>query len=484
VGNAIAEHPLAEALRQRLELRQFSRQKAQAERGGDEVDRYQPRGAAAELFDATDPEVLIVGPAGTGKSRGCFERIHSLLQLYPRARALVVRKTLASLTASGLVTFREKVLQERDHVHFFGGSSDRPPQYEYPNGSVLVVGGMDKAEKVLSTEYDMIYGQEATELEVHDHEMLTGRLRNGVLPFQQLIEDCNPGAPSHWLLQRAKDGKIRMLLSRHQDNPVYWDEQQDDWTAEGRRYVLGVLENLTGVRLERLRFGRWAAAEGVVYEGWDASVHCVQRFDIPDDWPRFWSIDFGFTNPFVCQWWAQDPDGRLYRYREIYRTQRLVEDHAIDALTAVAPFDAGGLPAQYVDGRWTGIWQEPKPRAVICDHDAEGRGTWERRTRLATLPAKKTVTDGIQAVASRLKPAGDGRPRLFYLRDSLVERDPELAVGMPGCTEEEYDSYIWDLSNNRKKGEEPVKKHDHGMDGTRYLVAQFDLNQASRGAWL
>jgi predicted transcriptional regulator len=39
-------------------------------------------------------------------------------------------------------------------------------------------------------------------------------------------------------------------------------------------------------------------------------------------------VDFGYTNPFVMQWWAEDPDGRLYLYREIYRTRRLVEDHA------------------------------------------------------------------------------------------------------------------------------------------------------------
>jgi hypothetical protein len=68
----------------------------------------------------------------------------------------------------------------------------------------------------------------------------------------------------------------------------------------------------------------------MVYEGWDRAVHLIDRFDIPADWRRIRSIDFGYTNPFVCQWWAIDPDGRMYRYREIYRTRRLVSDHAAE----------------------------------------------------------------------------------------------------------------------------------------------------------
>jgi hypothetical protein len=68
-------------------------------------------------------------------------------------------------------------------------------------------------------------------------------------------------------------------------------------------------------------------AEGVVYDGWDR-VHLIDRFDIPPDWRRIRSIDFGYTNPFVCQWWAIDGDGRMYLYREIYHTKRTVKVHA------------------------------------------------------------------------------------------------------------------------------------------------------------
>jgi phage terminase large subunit len=207
------------------------------------------------------------------------------------------------------------------------------------------------------------------------------------------------------------------------------------------------------VRRKRLYEGVWAAQEGLVYE-WDAAVHLVDRFEIPKAWRRIRVIDFGFTNPFVCQWWAIDGDGRMYRYREIYRTGRLVEDHVKDILehSAGEAFEA-----------------------TIADHDAEDRATAERHG-LRTIAAHKALTPGIQAVQARMARAGDGKPRLFLLRDSLVERDETLSEAKkPASTEEEFDSYHWPKGQGGKELKEaPVKIDDHGCDAARYGVAYVD----------
>lgn len=324
--------------------------------------------------------------------------------------------------------------------------------YRYPNGSQIVVGGLDKPGKVMSTEYDAIYVCEAIELAEEAWEALTTRLRNYVLPYQQLLADTNPDRPTHWLKKRADTGRVLMLESRHDDNPRLWDGK--DWTAEGCDYI-AKLDALTGPRKQRLRYGRWVQAEGVVYDGWDAAIHIVDRFAVPPNWPRFLSVDFGFTNPFVCQWWGMDPDGRLYLYREIYHTRRLVEDHA----RRILELSCG----------------EPAPLAIVCDHDAEGRATLERDPGMATTPAVKGAgqkTPGIESVARRLRRAADGYPRLFILRDSLDERDPELvAAKKPGCTAEEFDSYVWDTRGNRARGEVPVKVDDHGCFVAGTMIA-------------
>jgi len=417
---------------------------------------FRPYGAGHEIFSDRSKELILVGPAGTGKSRAILEKCHAIAEKYPRSRGLFLRQTRHSLTESALVTFEEKVVPE-GHAILQGAARLNRHSYVYPNGSEIILGGMDKPTKVMSTEYDWAYIQEAIELSEDAWEAVTSRLRNGVMPYQQLIADTNPDKPTHWLKARIDAGRTKALQSFHRDNPVFWDQERNDWTDRGREYVLGTLANLTGPRRGRLYLGQWTGAEGTVYEdSWDARKNILPRFEIPREWPRYWIVDFGFTNPFVWQAWAEDPDGRLYRYREIYKTKTLTEDHALRILQLTK--------------------NEPRPVKIICDHDAEDRATFEKKTGLKTVAAKKTVSDGIQAVAARLREAGDGRPRMFFLEGSLDERDQELAAAhKPTCTEQEFDGYVWDQRSGQKKGDQPMKEDDHGMDTTRYMAAEKDL---------
>ena len=444
---------------------------------------YQPYGAAEALLYDKSREILLSGPAGTGKSRAILEKLFLVAEKYPRCRILILRKTRASLTEAALVTFEEKVVPA-GHSCLNGATRQNRASYRFPNGSKIIIGGLDKANKVMSTEYDIIYIQEAIEVTDDDLEKVTTRLRNGVLPYQQLLMDTNPDGPRHWLKLRCERGQTKMVESRHEDNPVYFDQVKKTLTTRGRAYIQDVLDKLTGVRFKRLRHGLWVAAEGLVYEHWDPAIHRIDRssIKIPRDWPRYWGVDFGMTNPFVWQNWVKGSDGDLYRTAEIYRTNRLVEDHCADIMEYVGWKHIGG-------GRHEPIREkpEPLPRAVICDHDAEDRATFERHTGLETIGAYKAVTAGIQAVAERL-----GRPRIeqedgtileakksriFWFRDALIHpRDPRLEEKKRPCSsEEEFDGYVWDTSkNDQGLKEKPLKKDDHAKDEERYVVAYVD----------
>jgi len=420
---------------------------------------YRPYGAARELWRARDEQVLLEGPAGTGKTRALCEYAFALACEYDGCRILFIRQTRESMTESVLVTWEEKVVPAQ-HPCLVGPKRNGRQAYVFPNRSEIVVAGMksngrDQSAKIMSTEFDLICVFEATEIAEGDFEKLTTRLRNGVIPWQQIVADCNPGATTHWLNRRANDSKMARLLSRHEDNPVLY--RNGKWTAAGVNYI-GKLDALTGPRRERLRFGRWATSEGVVYENWDPAVHLIDAFPIPDDWERYRCIDFGYTNPFVCGWWAMDPDGRLYRYREIYHTKRIVADHAIQIK------DLSG------DERF---------EDTVADHDAEDRATLDR-AGIGTSSAKKAVRPGIDAVTDRLKIQDDGKARLYIFRDCLVEVDEKLREAhKPICLAEEFDSYIWRKSVEGKPiKEEPVKTDDHGMDEMRYIVMQLDATTA------
>lgn len=432
---------------------------------------YAPRGAAKALMESRAPEVLASGPAGTGKSRAALEKLNLVCLRNPGAKCLIVRKTAVSLTTSALTTYRELVAKEAiacGAVRFYGGSRQTPPQYQYHNGSVINIGGMDAPTRVMSTEYDLIFAQEAIELTVDDWEALSSRLRHGRVSFQQLVADTNPAQPTHWLKERCNRGDCLLLESRHEDNPRLFNADGTS-TAYGRDYIAR-LDRLTGVRYQRLRLGKWVAAEGQIWERWDAAVHVVPRFPIPGEWTRYWAVDFGFTNPFVWQDWAIDGDGRMYLTREVYQTRRTVDEHAAAILDVVSEAD----PARPGDLR-VRRWREPRPRYIICDHDAEGRQTLSNALGIGTIPADKRVIEGIQAVDRRLRRDWGGKPGLVVLADSVVSRDQDLVdAKKPIGLTEEVPGYVWAIKPGGDLKEEPSKVDDHSCDAARYTAMHLE----------
>lgn len=415
--------------------------------------RIKLQGAMIKIWECLDQEILAEGPAGTAKTRTILEMLDFIARKYADARILIVRKTRASMTHSVMATFERFVQGSSVSFH----TTDQA--YKYSNGSIMAVGGMDKPTKILSSEWDIIYWNEATEGTENDWETLTTRLRGGTVPYQQLIADCNPDIDTHWLNQRANTDKMTRIITRHEDNPRYWDAKKGEYTPEGKRYVLGVLDKLTGVRYLRYRKGVWAAREGLVYDTFDRAVHVIHRDQLPEFRTRYCAIDFGFTNPFVCQWWGVDYDGRLYLYREIYYTQRTVKVHA-----------------EQINKLRVGEHIE----TFICDHDAEDRATL-RENGINSIAAKKAIRPGIDAVIERLKVQGDGKPRLFVMEDALVEPDLSLREGgLPTCTLDEFGSYSWaEKKPDKNDKEEPVDAYNHGLDSLRYMVMQLDNKKQS-----
>ena len=285
---------------------------------------------------------------------------------------------------------------------------------------------------------DFIWGEEANALTEDDHNELLGRLRGKAAPWRQILYSTNPDHPQHWIKTRLMDGgEASVHYSRATDNPHLPADYHETLAA------------ITGTLGKRLRDGQWVQSEGVVYDGWDDALHMVDR--MPPGWQAWRKIrviDFGYVNPFCCQWWAIDPDGGMYRYREIYMTHRTVAQHAtlINALS-----------------------QGERYEATICDHDAEDRATL-RAAGIGNIAAVKDVSRGIQAVQQRLARGPDDKPRLFLLRGALVEVDDSLQKAKrPTCTEQEMPGYIWQTTpDGRPDKEEPLKLNDHGCDAARY----------------
>jgi PBSX family phage terminase large subunit len=414
---------------------------------------FKPHSWQVEPWKYTGPVMLLTGSAGGGKSRLAGEKVHGYLKKYPGAMGLMLRKMRQSMTNSTVLFMDRLVIGDDPQVRHYPSKL----RFEYSNGSVLAYGGMSNEEqreqiRSIGTEggVDIVWMEEASRFVENDFNEVLARMRGKAAPWMQVILSTNPDIPTHWIYKRLiQQGEAKVFYSSALDNP-----------ANPEAYLAN-LERLTGVLYKRLVKGQWIQAEGAVYDGYDTSIHLIDPFPIPPEWRRIRVVDFGYTNPFVCHWWAMDNDGRMYRYREIYKTQTLVEDHARQIVA---------------------LSNGERIEATICDHDAEDRATLERHG-VPTVAASKAISVGIQAVQARLRKAGDGRPRLYLMRDALVETDRALETEhKPLCTEDEFPAYIYpEGKDGRPVKEEPVKLNDHGMDALRYAVMYLDGSGPSAG---
>jgi phage terminase large subunit len=426
-------------------------------------------GRNADFLQITSDKILS-GPADTGKTIAGLWQANDWAWKYPGAQGAIVRKTYASMSSTVMLSFFKKILpyppdDPRCPIQAYGGEK-RPEIIIYPNGSRIYIGGMDNPNKILSSERDFIYVNQAEELVAGEWETLTTRTsgRAGNMPFSLTFGDANPGNQYHYILEKEREGTLINIASRHQDNPEIYDQATGELTDNGRQRI-ATLDRLTGLRYKRLRLGLWVAAEGQVYE-FDPDIHLINANQLLPFVRRYRVFDFGYTNPFNCQWWGEDNDGRVYLYREIYMTGRTVAQH---------------LP------QINRLSQGESYAANIADHDAEDRATLAEGIRdprtgkllepgISTIPADKRILVGIEKVQERLRVQGDGKPRLYIVRDCLVECDQTLKEAYrPTCTEQEFPGYVYPQTKEGKTADEkPVKVDDHGMDDTRYMVMHLD----------
>jgi hypothetical protein len=264
---------------------------------------YGPMGVFRDFMGCRDAVVVLEGPAGTGKSRAAFEKIHRALEKYAGARVLYVRNTRKSCTDSGLVTFEEHVLP-RGHYLKSGAKRDQRHSYRYANGSELVVGGLDEPTKLFSTEYDMVFVQEVNECTEDQVAPLRRCMRNGKMPYQQIIADLNPTITTFWLYQWELSGEATVLKSRHEDNPTLTPE-----------YLRG-LSSLRGAWRDSLFLGLRVANVDGAYFGQDVyqateqgrvreMVPVDRHLDVHTAWDLGLAGGSGLSSGFMAIWFFQ-----------------------------------------------------------------------------------------------------------------------------------------------------------------------------------
>ena len=235
------------------------------------------RGGNAAFWDARDKEILVEGPRGTGKTRTILELLNQLCHAFPGLIVIVARKYQKTLASTCIRTFEEQVKKVGDGVSFFGGNDTEPACYRYPNGSKIIPRGMDDPEKVKSSEADIVYVNEATELSEDEWESWLPSLRHvgpggqPIIQHRRLIGDCNPAHDKHWLVKRRNEGRLRWIKTTIRDNPLYTNAD-GSFTPDGEAYM-DTLTGLSGIRRQQWIDGEWVGMENAIYPQLDRAKH-------------------------------------------------------------------------------------------------------------------------------------------------------------------------------------------------------------------
>ena len=463
------------------------------------------RGAGAELWKhwMEHDEILLDGPAGTGKSMAIAFFLDQIASHFPGCRILVARQTRVSLTPSWMVTFQKAMHMAygsgRDYLFKGAGNAGRKA-YNYRNGAEIVLGGLDVDTRQFSTEYDVVYVNEVNETSLGTWESLNRACRNGVVGHNLLVADCNPDSEFHWMNLRAlgtadkgqpENGLIRRFKSLHEDNPWITD------TEEGQRYLDRLRNQLTGVRRQRLYLGEWVSAEGAVLPQFVSSTHVIRaelRCEKDENYrgreqdaPMLWFLDierglsatpaekltveltwffghqdWGWTNPGHQGIWGVDKQGRMYLIWEWMRVEKTHQWWAERAVEANKKF-----------GLWKMVCDNAEPEAIEVFNTLL---SWKERgnDEPIAIGCEKTKVHGrtnVDLMRDRLLPAADGYPRIFFLENALQhepdERLVELAV--PHSLVQELPGLVYEPVEDGKQNRERIKKvNDHGCDGTFY----------------
>jgi hypothetical protein len=291
------------------------------------------------LFHASPAaEILYGGAAGGGKSYAMVWDALFRCLMFPRTHAYLFRKTYMELEQTLIQTACQIIPKS---LGKYRGAQHR---FDLVNGSALHFCHCQNEEKDVikyqGAEIQWLYFDELTHFQESTYNYLKSRLRaNKALGVTPMVHAAsNPGGPGHaWVKARFVDrgeyGKIHVdewysnALKRTVKTTVQYipalatdnPHIQDNYIAE--------LEKKPEALRNALLYGSWDAFEGQVFTEWADKpehyfdrrwTHVIEPFEIPEWWPRFISLDHGYTHPWSLGCWAVGDRGEVYRYKELY----------------------------------------------------------------------------------------------------------------------------------------------------------------------
>lgn len=243
-----------------------------------------------------------------------------------------------------------------------------------------------------------------------------------------------------------------IFLNRNNDSEVWYEFMEWGDNPYLEQSEIEALEAcLDEVDLQARRYGRFAAAEGLVYPEFDENVHVIEPFTLPKEWQDMISIDPGLNNPLSAHWYAVDFDDNVYVVYEHFAAGRDIDYHAAE-LKRISNMLGWKTDGQ---GRIRALIDSAAKQRTLSGVKSVCELFYERGI-LVNPDVEKDLFSGIARVKSYLK-QGNGQPNLYIFSN---------------CTEliKELKGYYWG------SGDTPRKADDHALDEMRYYLMSKPKN--------
>ncbi|MFD1145960.1 terminase large subunit domain-containing protein [Saccharothrix hoggarensis] len=323
-----------------------------------------------QFHAATEFDVLYGGAAGGGKTKALLMEGLRACVRYPGLRVGAFRRTYPELEESLLAELTEVGFAKALGAHWNGTKYN----LLFPNGSRLMfryAETLQDATRRQGGQYQLLLFDERTLTPPNVISFLESRLRSGRadIPVLGIRSGTNPGGPGHGFAKDryivptsygsktyrdVRGREVRFIPSKLSDNPHVNPEYQHD------------LDALPEQLRSAFRDGNWDTFAGQMFSEWSYDRHVVKPMTLPKTWKRYNGIDWGYSKPWAVLWAAVDEDGRVWVYRELYKTRVGESDQAKMILAAEAE-------DEHVSSRWAddAMWATRGEARPVSDIYAE-----------------------------------------------------------------------------------------------------------------
>ena len=299
-----------------------------------EIKITKPYPKQKEFLKADNRFVAYGGARGGGKSWAARVKAVLLALNQPGIQILMMRRTLAELRENQLVPL-QRLLNTHIPDKRIAKYRDKTHELIFPNGSRIVLGYCANETDVLQFQgqsYDVIFLEEATQFTEFQFQSLTECNRSSGLCtkkfYPRMYFTCNPGGVGHkWVKRLFIDKKYKPREYPEDYTFIQATVYDNAFIMENSPDYVRNLENLPENRRKAMLYGDWDVFDGQYFEEFNEDTHVIDYFDIPSDWRRYVSIDYGL-DMLAALWIAVDYAGNAYVYKEVCEKDKIISDAA------------------------------------------------------------------------------------------------------------------------------------------------------------